>query len=43
MTFIARAIDRLNGGNLSFGLREAIFLSIAGITIAAVVAYHYAG
>jgi len=40
---IERAILRLERANLSFGLREAVILSIAGITIAGIVAYHYAG
>jgi hypothetical protein len=43
MALLSRAIDRLNRANLSFGLREAVILSVAGITIAAAAAYHYAG
>ena len=43
MALLSRAIDRLNRATLSFGLREAVILSVTGIAIAAAVAYHYAG
>ena len=33
----------VNGANLTFGLREAVVLSLLGIAIATAVAYHYAG
>jgi hypothetical protein len=38
-----KIIDRLNRANLSFGLREALVLALAGIAIGSAVAYHYAG
>jgi uncharacterized membrane protein YdjX (TVP38/TMEM64 family) len=38
-----KIIDRLNRANLSFGLREALVLALAGIVIGSAVAYHYAG
>jgi hypothetical protein len=35
--------QRLNSANLSFGLREALMISVLGVAIASTVAYHYAG
>jgi hypothetical protein len=40
MKIIDRAIASLNRANLSFGLREAVILSLVGIAIASLVAYH---
>jgi hypothetical protein len=42
MNMIERAIERLNGRNLSFGLREALILAAAGVAIASAAALHYA-
>ena len=38
---IRNAILWVNGANLSFGLREAIFVSLLGIVIASLAAYYY--
>jgi len=43
MKIIDRAIASLNRANLSFGLREAVILSLVGIAIASIVAYHQVG
>ena len=43
MRIIERAIAALNRANLSFGLREAVILSLAGIAIASIVAYYHVG
>jgi hypothetical protein len=43
MKIIVRAIAALNRANLSFGLREAVILSLVGIAIASMVAYHHMG
>ena len=43
MRVIDRAIAALDRANLSFGLREAVILSVAGIALASVVAYYHAG
>ena len=43
MKIIDRAIDALERAKLSFGLREAVILSLAGIAIASIVAYHQVG
>lgn len=43
MKIIERAIAALDRANLSFGLREAVILSLAGIAVASIVAYHHAG
>lgn len=40
MKIIDRAIAALNRSNLSFGIREAVILSIAGVAIAGIVAYY---
>ena len=46
LTFIERFVGGVSRwfevGKLTFGLREALILSIAGIAIASIVAYHYA-
>jgi len=42
MKIIDRAIAALDRANLTFGLREAIILSLVGIAIASAVAWHYA-
>lgn len=43
MKIIERAIETLNRANFSFGFREAVILSLAGIAIASIVAYHQVG
>lgn len=43
MKIIDRIIDALDRANLSFGLREAVILSLVGIAIASIVAYHQVG
>jgi hypothetical protein len=43
MRIIDRAVAALERANLSFGLREALILSLVGIAIASVVAYHQVG
>lgn len=35
------AIERLNGANLTFGLGQAIVISLVCLAIAGAVAYHY--
>lgn len=41
MKILHRVIATLDRANLSFGLREAVILSLAGISIASVVAYYH--
>lgn len=43
MKIIDRVVVSLERANLSFGLREAVILAVAGIAIASIVAYHYVG
>jgi hypothetical protein len=43
MKIINRTLEALERANLSFGLREAVILSLAGIAIASIVAYHQVG
>ena len=43
MRIIDRTIAALNRANLSFGIREAVILSLAGIAIASIVAYYHVG
>ena len=43
MKIIERATSRLDRSKFTFGLREAIILSLVGIAIASAVAWHYAG
>ena len=43
MKIIERTIAALNRANLSFGLREAVVLSLVGVALASVIAYHYVG
>lgn len=43
MKIIDRAIATLERANLSFGLREAVILSLAGVAIASIVAYYHVG
>jgi hypothetical protein len=40
MKIIDQAIAALDRANLSFGLREAVILSLVGIAIASIVAYY---
>jgi hypothetical protein len=40
---VLRAIARLERAQLTFGLREAVMVSIVGIAIASAVAYRHAG
>ena len=41
MRLFNRFIAALDRANLSFGLREAVILSIAGVAIASIVAYYH--
>lgn len=43
MKLFDRAIAGLNRANLSFGLREAVIVSLAGIAVASIVAYYHVG
>jgi len=43
MRIIDRTLAALERANLSFGLREAVILSLVGIAIASIVAYHQVG
>jgi hypothetical protein len=42
MKIVQRAIASINRANLTFGLREAVIMSLVGIAIAGAVAFHYA-
>jgi hypothetical protein len=42
MKIVQRAIASINRANLTFGLREAVIMSLVGIAIACAVAFHYA-
>lgn len=37
------AFGKLRRGELTFGLREAVVVSLMGIAIASIAAYHYVG
>jgi hypothetical protein len=41
MKSLDKAIAKLNRADLSFGLREAVIMSVVGVAIASAVAYHY--
>ena len=43
MKIMDRVITTLERADLSFGLREAVILALAGIAVASIVAYHYVG
>lgn len=43
MKIIERTIEALDRANLSFGLREAVILCLAGIALASIAAYHHVG
>jgi hypothetical protein len=40
---IVSASERLGRASLTFGLREAVIVSVTGVAIASAVAYHFAG